>query len=358
MSLLSSKWQAGAQYYLFGRRYFTSSGSRSGLKKVQADMETISLSGRTVLIAGEAIMTEELACVAASKGARIVLICTSRERALKIQQRVCATAGTLQVEFLVADLSLVAEAERAIAELQEKLGCKRFDCVVVNMDVDSASGITAERQLTVEGHEAMFARFMLGPFTLVQAALPLLEAAADCSRVVLVSAGVMYTTAFPPWEVASGLKGEYHPVAAHAFARRGQVLMAEGWARRLPRICVVSCIPGWVRSQAVELLASESSRARMEPFRSAAEGASGVAWLMSVRRDQLRSGAFYLDGAPQPTHLAGAFFTEGYVTKNTPAEVDEMMRALEALATIRRLPSSLAVPVAAPGAPPSAVERA
>ena len=59
----------------------------------------------------------------------------------------------------------------------------------------------------------------------------------------------------------------------------------------------------------------------MEPFRSAAEGAAGISWLMATSRDKLKSGCFYLDGSVQPTHLAGAFFTAGYATKNTTEEV-------------------------------------
>jgi dehydrogenase/reductase SDR family protein 12 len=275
--------------------------------------------GKTVLIVdGKAVMSEELACAAASRGARVVLVCSSQDYALRLQQRICATACTLQVEVLVvADLSLVAEAERAIHELREKLACTCLDCIVVNVD---GADVSAVRTFTTEGHEATFSKYLLAPFALVTAALPLLHAAAD-ARVVLVSAGVMYTTAFPPWPVACGLEGQHHPVAAHAFARRGQVLLAEAWARRLPQLCVVSCIPGWVRSSAVEALTTAASKSRMGPFRSPAEGAEGITWLMGASREQLQSGGFYLDCTVQPTHLAGAFFTQGFATRNTPTEV-------------------------------------
>jgi len=43
----------------------------------------------------------------------------------------------------------------------------------------------------------------------------------------------------------------------------------------------------------------------------------------------IEGGAFYLDRSPQPKHLAGPFFTEGKYTKNSPAEVEELMQLLE-----------------------------
>ena len=44
--------------------------------------------------------------------------------------------------------------------------------------------------------------------------------------------------------------------------------------------------------------------------------------------EDLESGGFYLDRQPRRKHLSGPFFTEGSYTKNSKAEVDEMMRRL------------------------------
>ena len=43
----------------------------------------------------------------------------------------------------------------------------------------------------------------------------------------------------------------------------------------------------------------------------------------------MRSGAFYLDGKRQPTHLSGAFFTEGKATKNSEEDVRLLIELLE-----------------------------
>lgn len=141
--------------------------------------------GKNVLVAdGEAIISEELMCIAASKGARIILVCNSNKKGALLQQRVCATAGTLRVDLIVADLTLVSEAQRVVTEMKA-LGCTQLDCIVSNMDgVD----ISPEPTFTSEGYETTFAKFLLAPFAMVTAAMPLLCAAA-APRVVLVSAG-------------------------------------------------------------------------------------------------------------------------------------------------------------------------
>ena len=67
----------------------------------------------------------------------------------------------------------------------------------------------------------------------------------------------------------------------------------------------------------------------LEPLRSPWQGADGIAWLCVAPFDQVVSGAFYLDRVPRTKHIAGPFFSEGSFTKNSPAEVDEMIRLLE-----------------------------
>jgi len=50
---------------------------------------------------------------------------------------------------------------------------------------------------------------------------------------------------------------------------------------------------------------------------------------MGAPYDELQSGAFYLDRTPQAKHVAGPFFTEGSYTKNSEADVDDMMEHLK-----------------------------
>ena len=59
------------------------------------------------------------------------------------------------------------------------------------------------------------------------------------------------------------------------------------------------------------------------------QGAEGMSWLMGAPHDQLKNGEFYLDRTAAAKHIAGPFFTEGSYTKNSEADVDEMMAGLK-----------------------------
>ena len=57
----------------------------------------------------------------------------------------------------------------------------------------------------------------------------------------------MYNSNFPPWEIAShsGAGSTYDGQMAYCYAKRGQVLLAERWAKTyVGKVTVVSCHPG------------------------------------------------------------------------------------------------------------------
>jgi dehydrogenase/reductase SDR family protein 12 len=140
----------------------------------------------------------------------------------------------------------------------------------------------------------------------------------------------MYNTKFPSWDVAMSRAdpSAYNGNMAYAYAKRGQVLLAERWTRDFPQIVWLSAHPGWTATPAVDAAYGEQKK-YLEPMRTTWQGAEGIAWLMSADRTKLESGAFYLDREPQRKHLAGAFFSEGSFTKNTDVEVDDMMEHLK-----------------------------
>merc|ERR550532_474466 len=147
----------------------------------------------------------------------------------------------------------------------------------------------------------------------------------------------MYNTKFPDWETANALKGKYDGQLAYAYMKRGQVLLAENWARAYPDVKVVTCHPGWASTDGVDK-AYGSKKSLLEPMRTPWEGAEGMCWLLAGPSEDLQSGAFYLDREPQVKHMAGPFFTEGSFTKNSPAEVAELMGLLAAWAGPGRPP--------------------
>jgi len=89
----------------------------------------------------------------------------------------------------------------------------------------------------------------------------------------------------------------------------------------------VSCHPGWTDTPGVES-AYGGQKKYLEPLRTLWEGTESIAWLCIIPNDKIESGAFYLDREPQVKHMAGVFFGEGRFTKNTPSEIDDMVRGL------------------------------
>ena len=140
----------------------------------------------------------------------------------------------------------------------------------------------------------------------------------------------MYNTKFPTWEVATAQEGSYNGQLAYAYAKRGQVLLCERWASLYPTLPFVSCHPGWTDTAGIQAAYGDMT-SYFEPLRSNWEGSEGIAWLTAVpnAKDTLESGAYYLDRSPCRKHLGGLFMTEGSYTKNTSADVDNMMMKLK-----------------------------
>lgn len=191
--------------------------------------------------------------------------------------------------------------------------------------------MTNDKRFTSDGTEATISSHLIGgSYLLSKLLLPNLKNASSTSRVIYVSSGGMLTTKFPKWDEATNTapNQKYDGVMAYAYAKRGQILLAEQFAKLHPEVKFVSCHPGWVDTIGVEE-AFGSQKKLFSPLRSKWEGAEGIAWLMSTDGDNLKSGGFYLDRKVQPKHISGCFMTEGSFTKNSDEEIHEFMEKLE-----------------------------
>jgi len=209
---------------------------------------------------------------------------------------------------------------KAVQELQEKEN--KVDVLVCNGGV-----LLNEKRTTGEGNEVTFASHLLGgSYLLSQLLLPQFNAAED-PRIIFVSSGGMYTSPFPDWPTATSSEGathEYDGNLAYAYAKRGQVILAEEYTKLYPGIKTVSCHPGWTLTPAVDLAYGENKK-YLEPMRTTWQGAEGIGWLMGVNGSELVGGGFYLDRSPQRKHLGPV---TSY-TKNTEKDVEDMMANLK-----------------------------
>merc|ERR1719223_597172 len=270
------------QFYLFGKRHCTVTGyTRHKLAKDYGPVQTsatvavgadgadgFDLSGKVVMITGaNSGIGKELATYAATKKAKVYMLCRNAERAEKARQDIIQKSGAddTSVKTLLADVGVLSQVREVVSDFQSMES--KVDCLVCNAGV-----LLNDRQVTSEGNEVTFASHLLGgSYLLSTLLLPQLKAAGDEARVVFVSSGGMYNTKFPEWAVLSNAK-KY-----------------------------------------------------LEPMRSIWEGAEGICWLMSTARSNLESGSFYLDRKPQRKHISGPFMTDGSFTKNSEAEVDAFM---------------------------------
>lgn len=322
---------ASSQFYLFGKKHCTRTGYEKASKKYEDPdfLEKVELEGKCYMITGaNSGVGKEVTQFLASKGATVYMVCRSPERAETARQEIIEKTKNEKVKVLLADVSLEADIRRIMKEFSEDHGETKLDALVCN-----AGAMAHERTLTSGGVEITFASHLLfGTYLLGYLAIPYLKAgtAADatgvsCGRLVVVSSGGMYNAPFPDWEIATAQKGSFNRQLAYAYAKRGQVLLCERWAREHPEVQCVSCHPGWTDTPAVNVAYSKFEKSLLEPMRSPWQGSEGIAWLCVANKIKVETGEFYLDRKPQVKHLAGPFFSEGSFTKNTTAQVDEMM---------------------------------
>lgn len=253
------------------------------------------------------------------------MFCRSKDRAEKAKGEIIEATSSETVDIILVDLGELDSVKKAVEELQTKE--KQVDILCCNGGV-----LLNDKQTTDEGNEVTFASHLLGgSYLLSQLLIPQLKAAED-PRIIFVSSGGMYTVPFPDWATATSSEGathDYDGQLAYAYAKRGQVLLAEQYAKLYPDIKTVSVHPGWTLTPAVDMAYGDSKK-YLEPMRNIWEGAEGIAWLMGAKGSDLESGAFYLDRTSQPKHISQL---TSY-TKNTEKEVDDMMANLVKIAKL------------------------
>jgi len=335
---------SSTQFYIYGKRHFTQTGYENHIKKYagavqksasigrnEAGSDGVDMTGKVVVITGaNSGIGKEMATYAAAKGAKLYMLCRSKDRAEKARDEIVKLTSNESVEIILADLAEMAQVRKAAESLSVKEN--KIDVLVCNGGV-----LLNERKESSEGYELTFASHLLGgSYLLSNLLIPNLKASDDKGRVIFVSSGGMYNSKFPDWQTAIGSTKDgftYNGNFAYVYAKRGQVLLAENYAKTIPEISWTSAHPGWALTNAVDEAYGKNKK-YLEPFRTPWEGAEGMAWMMSTMKENLQSGAFYLDRKPQRKHLSGPFFTDGSFTKNTEKEVEEMLVKLKEAARL------------------------
>ncbi len=255
------------------------------------------MGGKVVLVSGA---TSGLGLAAADGfarlGASVRLLVRSAERGEHARQEVVARSGNDDVAVELCDLSEL-HSVRAFAE--------RFAASQPRLDVlvNNAGALLAERRESSEGIELTFATNVLGPFLMTNLLLGLLSASSP-ARVINVSSGGMYTQSVNLEDLQS-VQGRFDGAAAYARTKRAQVMLTEEWARRLhgSGVVVHAMHPGWVDTPGLESSLPRFYAATKRLLRTPEEGADTIVWLGAAVEPGRSSGGFWHDRRRRPTNL-------------------------------------------------------
>jgi NAD(P)-dependent dehydrogenase (short-subunit alcohol dehydrogenase family) len=183
-----------------------------------------SLEGRIALVTGATngigrVTAQELA----RRGARLLLVARDRARGETTAAGIRDAAGGPAPEVLLGDLSSQADVRRLAREVRERT--PRLDLLVNN-----AGAIFAEREVSADGLEMTFALNHLAYFLLTLELLPLLEQAPR-SRIVNV-ASVAHERGRIDFDDLQGERG-YSMWKAYQQSKLANVLFTRELARRL-----------------------------------------------------------------------------------------------------------------------------
>ncbi|MFN8161189.1 MAG: SDR family NAD(P)-dependent oxidoreductase [Solirubrobacterales bacterium] len=256
----------------------------------------IELAGHSVMLTGASAGIGEAACVAMARaGARVHMVVRDPVRGEDARARVAEASGSDALEVWLCDVSSLASVRELAAAFSER--GEGLDVLVNN-----AGLLPAERTHTAEGFELAFATNVLGPFLLTSLMLAELRRAAP-SRVINVSSGGMYTARID----LDDLQLESHPFDGarfYAHTKRAEVMLSEEWAARLAPegIAVHSTHPGWVATPGVESSLPRFNRVMGPLLRTPEQGADTIVWLAGSEQGAGSGGEFWHDRRARPKH--------------------------------------------------------
>jgi len=277
-----------------------------------------SLAGRTVVVTGATSGLGKAASLDIARlGADLILVGRNPEKTERVRREIAAESGSSKVRLEIADLSLMAE----IRSLADRLLTGE---PAIHVLVNNAGTLFTERSVTTEGIESTLATNLLGHFLLTNLLIPKLVESAP-ARIINVASGGMYSQRISIGNLQNDL-GEYKGAAAYARTKRGQVILTEMWAEQLRGrgVTVNSMHPGWADTPGVVESLPTFYKLTKPFLRTPAEGADTIVWLAAGDEAEGKTGLFWMDRAPRPTHKTGR-------TEEGSEERSELWEALSQL---------------------------
>jgi len=239
----------------------------------------------------------------ARAGARIVFIARDLNRAGATLQKLERIAPGLGHAYYIADLSLMREARRVGAEIAAAE--PRLDVLVNN-----AGALYAQRELTDEGLERTFALNHMSYFTLTAALLGSLKAA-PAARIVSTASRAHQGARLD----FANLQGErsFNAFGAYSRSKLANILFTRELARRLKNTTVAAnCLhPGFVASRF-----ADEAGGWVAKF-------AGLAKKLAITPEQGADTLIHLAASPEVEGVSGEYFAKRRIVVPSAAARDE-----------------------------------
>ena len=234
----------------------------------------------------------------ANKGARVVILARSEEKARGVIASIAEGTGNHDLVYILCDLSAMDQVRRAAREFLD--GNERLDVLANN-----AGGINPRRAVTVDGFERTFAVNHLSHFLLTCLLLDRIEECAP-SRIVITASDMHRYGTIHFHDLT--LENEYRAFKAYEQSKLANVLFGLELARRLQGsgVDVNSFHPGAVRTRLYRGL-GVLMRTTSLFFKSPERGARTLAHLAS---------------SPELEGATGRYFSRMRETRPSPEALD------------------------------------
>jgi NAD(P)-dependent dehydrogenase (short-subunit alcohol dehydrogenase family) len=236
---------------------------------------------------------KETAKTLAALGWHVIALGRDPARTDAAEAEIRAASTGRKVDVIRADLSCLAEANRAA----DAIGALTDH---VDVLINNAGGMAREFMVTPEGLEANFAGNHLGPFLLTNRLLPLLrqaaaEAPSGSVRIINTSSDGSEMIPGLNWDDLQMMDG-FDPGRAYCQGKLANVMHARGLAMRLAQDGIVAHAlhPGTINSNfASHTPDSVQAYIATQKQMSSAEGADALIWLAVDEEPGQSSGGYY-----------------------------------------------------------------
>lgn len=259
----------------------------------------------------------------AGLGAEVHMVCRNRSRGESALAEISERTGSDRLHLHVADLADLEQVRALAAELADELDS-------IDVLVNNAGALLAERERTPQGHELTFAVHVLAPLVLTHELRPQLVAA-EGARVIFVTSGGMYTAKLDLGDLQLDRR-DYDGPDFYAHAKRAQMELIGELQRRFDDgVTFHAMHPGWTETPGVEQSLPRFHSVTKPLLRSPEAGADTIVWLAAADRAIAEPGRLWMDRRPRPEHRVPW-------THSEPGESAQLYEACAELADFDPLP--------------------